>query len=656
MFSKVLIANRGEIAVRVMQACAEMGIRTVAVYSDADARALHVRRADESYGIGPSVAGESYLNVDRMIRAARHSGADAVHPGYGFLAENPDFAQACLGAGLIWVGPSPEAMRLLGDKRAAKRLARETGVPVVPGYDGDAQDLNTLSQQAETLGYPLLIKAASGGGGKGMRIVRTAEALAEAVEGAKREALSAFGDETLLLEKYIEGPRHVEIQVLADTNGDVVHLGERECSVQRRHQKVMEESPSPALTPELREEMGAAAVRLVRAAGYTNAGTVEFILSPEGEPFFMEVNTRLQVEHPVTELVTGFDLVREQLRIAAGMPLSITQDQVWLWGHALECRVYAEDPARGYLPSTGPLLLFEPPSGAGVRNDSGVETGDEVTPFYDPMLAKLVIHAPDRPSCLERARAALRRYTVLGVSTNLSLLAAVFDAPAFRAGDLSTEFLDQLLPELATTSDLPDEAVLAAAGWQLTARTSDQRDPWREGGWRLSGQERVLRYTHEGTELVVSASERRNTFWDMLLGGAHRRVGFERTGNSSLLLREGARTWHANVVETMDSLHIGLGGSAYVLGKARALTADDAGRAPSALGGRESLQAPMPGTVVKVAVREGDEVEAGQTLIVLEAMKMEHAIAAPHAGVVAKLPYSAGDLVTAGAVLAEVRE
>jgi 3-methylcrotonyl-CoA carboxylase alpha subunit len=656
MFSKVLVANRGEIAVRVMQACAEMGIRTVAVYSDADARALHVRRADESYGIGPAAAAESYLNIDRVLRAVRHSGAEAVHPGYGFLAENAEFAQACIDEGVAWVGPSPDAMRLLGDKRAAKQLAREVGVPVVPGYDGDEQDADTLSERARDIGYPLLIKASAGGGGKGMRVVRGPDELQEALEGAKREARSAFGDDTLLLERYVEGPRHVEIQVLADSHGNAVHLGERECSVQRRHQKVIEESPSPALTPELRKQMGTAAIKLARAAGYTNAGTVEFILSPEGEPYFLEVNTRLQVEHPVTELVTGYDLVREQLRIAAGMPLSMTQDQVWLWGHALECRVYAEDPSRGYLPSTGRLLLFEPPYGAGLRNDAGVETGDEVTPYYDPMLAKLIVHATDRPACIQRARAALRRYTVIGVSTNLTLLAAVLDTEAFRAGDLSTDFLDRHPPDVRAPSALPDEALLAAAGWQLTAPAGGC-DPWREGSWRIAGRERTLRYSHNGEELVVSARPARNIFWDMSARGGERRVGLERTGPDSLLIRHGSRAWHARVIETPDALHVSLGGDSFALLKPRGLSVDDvAGRASGARSPRESLQAPMPGTVVKVAVSEGDKVEAGQTLVVIEAMKMEHSIVAPQNGTVLKLPYSAGDPVPAGAVLAEMGE
>lgn len=659
LFSKVLVANRGEIAVRVMQTCREMGIGAVAVYSDADATALHVRMADESYHIGPAPATNSYLDIHKIIEAARLSGAQAIHPGYGFLAENPAFAEACAAAGVVFVGPHAAAMRLLGSKQAAKTLARDAGVPVAPGYDGERQDSETLAEEARRAGFPLLIKASAGGGGKGMRVVRAPEEFAEALDGAKRESLSAFGDDTVLLERYIESPRHIEFQVLADSHGTVIHLGERECSIQRRHQKVIEESPSAALSPELRAQMGAAATTVVRAAGYTNAGTVEFMLAPTGEYYFLEVNTRLQVEHPVTENVTGLDLVREQLRIAAGLPLTVRQEDIQLRGHSIECRVYAEDPRNGFLPSTGRLLLFEPATGAGIRNDSGVETGDEITPYYDPMLAKLITCAPDRASCIERALAALRDYSVLGVTTNLPLLRAVLDSEAFRGGNFTTDFLDQRLPELLSDeSSLPEEVLIAATGWVLTAQGANkQRNPWISDGWRGSGARRTLRLRRGGEEVAVSATRGADDAWSVRAPEGERRIiEFSRAGPALLLLREGARTSRAYIVETPDALDVGVDGNAAKLYKARGLEIDDLGQATSAGHIQNTLQAPMPGAVVKVGAREGDTVEAGQTLVVLEAMKMEHSITAPHAGIVRRMPYSVGDLVQAGAVLAEVEE
>jgi 3-methylcrotonyl-CoA carboxylase alpha subunit len=451
MFAKLLVANRGEIAVRIMQTCGEMGIGTVAVYSEADAGALHVRRANESYPIGPAAAARSYLRGERIIEVARQCHAEAIHPGYGFLSENPEFAAACLAAGLVFVGPPPEAMRRLGSKAAARAVARAAGVPVAPGYDGEDQRTEILCAEAERIGFPLLIKATAGGGGRGMRVVRTSGAFEAALESARREAQAAFGDATVLLERAIPSPRHIEFQVMADTHGNVIHLGERDCSVQRRHQKLIEESPAASLSPALRAEMGAAAVAIMRAAGYVNAGTVEFLCGPAGDYYFLEVNTRLQVEHPVTELVTGLDLVREQIQISAGLPLSLSQEAVQVRGHAMECRVTAEDVAAGFLPSSGTLQAFVPPAGPGIRNDVGVEGGDEVTLFYDSLLAKLIVHAPDRPACIARARLALARYRVLGVQTNLTLLATVLDTESFRSGTFTTDYLDAHLAQLVPT-------------------------------------------------------------------------------------------------------------------------------------------------------------------------------------------------------------
>ncbi len=526
----------------------------------------------------------------------------------------------------------------------------------MPGYDGEDQDSSSLQRQADSLGYPLLIKATAGGGGRGMRVVRSSVGFPEELEGARREARASFGDDSVLLERYIEAPRHVEFQVLADAHGSVVHLGERECSVQRRHQKVIEESPSPALTTELREQMGRSAVAVVRAAGYVNAGTVEFILTPEGEYYFLEVNTRLQVEHPVTELVTGLDLVREQLRIAAGEPLSYSQDEVSLRGHAIECRVYAEDPRNNFLPSTGRLLLFGPPSGVGIRNDSGVETGDEVTPYYDPMLAKLIAHAPDRAACIERSLEALSRYAVLGVATNLPLLGSVLNSTEFREGAVSTGFLDKQLPELLQATTLPEEALIVAAGWQLTEPTSSHRNPWREGTWRASGQERVLAYS-DGTESYrVTANAAGEGAWRLRIGQGERLATFERAGRAGLLVREGTRVWDARVAENGQGFHVSLPGRSYTLDKPRPLSVEALGQAAGGTHVPDALHAPMPGTVVKVSVREGETVEAGQTLLVLEAMKMEHSIQAPHNGTVRRLPFGPGDQVQSGAVLAELEE
>jgi len=655
MFQKLLVANRGEIAVRVLQTCAEMGIRTVAVYSEADAQALHVRRASESYCIGPAPAAESYLCIEKIIAAAHQSSAEAVHPGYGFLAESPRFAEACRAAGLVFVGPPPEAMRLLGNKRAARQLARTVGVPVVPGYDGDDQSDAALVAAARELGFPLLIKATAAAGGRGMRLVRTPDELPEALASARREALAAFGDATVLLERVIAPARHVEVQVLADMHGHVVALGERDCSVQRRHQKVIEESPAPGLSPATREALASAAVALLRAAGYVNAGTVEFLVDPAGTVHFLEVNTRLQVEHPVTELVTGMDLVREQVRIAAGLPLSFTQENVRPRGHAIECRIYAEDPARGFLPCGGRLLLFEPPQGAGIRNDVGVETGDEVSTAYDPLLAKLIVHAPDRAACIARMLGALRAYTVLGVTTNLPLLQAVLDSAAFRNGKLSTDFLEMHPGEPAMRPELLQQAMRAAAGWPLCAGAPAPPEPRRAGPWRLGGQGIVLHYRHCGRQVLLTASKRDGTGWVIRLPtGEERSVAFARVGPATLLLREGAQTWNARVVETADALHVGLDGHAFVLEKAGGLRGEEPARPAAAGVAQDALQAPLPGRVVKVAVREGEAVDAGQLLVVLEAMKMEHTIMAPRRGVVARVRCAPGDHVPAGAALVEL--
>jgi acetyl-CoA carboxylase biotin carboxylase subunit len=444
---KILVANRGEIAVRVMRACRDMGITSVAVFSDCDKTAYHVRMADEAYHIGPSPATESYLVIDRIIETAKRAGADAIHPGYGFLAENAEFAQHCVDAGIIFIGPPPETIRLLGDKLAARNTAREAGLPVIPGAELGEHDKDKVHKIADEIGYPVLVKAAAGGGGKGMRVVSSPEHLDEAIESAGREAASSFGDGRVYLEKFLRRPRHIEFQILCDQYGHCIHLGERECSIQRRHQKVIEESPSPVMTPELRAKMGASAVNMAKKSGYVGAGTVEFLVDEHRSFYFLEVNTRLQVEHPVTEMVTGLDLVKEQILIAEGSKLELSQDDITLSGHAIECRIYAEDPQSGFMPSTGTLKNYRLPAGPGVRVDSGVVIFSEIPVYYDPIIAKLIVWGRDRAEAIRRAQRALQEYRVSGVKTTIGFHRVVLANKRFIAGDLSTKFLEKEYPD-----------------------------------------------------------------------------------------------------------------------------------------------------------------------------------------------------------------
>jgi acetyl-CoA carboxylase biotin carboxylase subunit len=494
MFKKILIANRGEVAVRITNTLQQMGIVAVAVHSEPDRWGLHVRRADEAYALEGETAADTYLRIDRMIGIAKSCGADAIHPGYGFLSENAEFAQACSDAGMVFIGPSPDVIRKMGDKMIAKTTLADAGVPVVPGYwdDGNA-DVATLEREAKGIGYPVLIKAAAGGGGKGMRVARTVEELRSGLDVARRESVNAFGDDRVFLEKYITSPRHIEFQIFGDATGRTVHLFERECSIQRRHQKIIEESPSPALSPELREAMAAAAVRAAKTIGYTGAGTVEFILDESGAFYFLEVNTRLQVEHPVTEMRLQRDLVRLQIEVAAGMPLAFEQTDLHPVGHAIECRIYAEDASRGFLPSVGEIRQFDAPNGANVRLDTGVHAGDEVTVYYDPMLAKLIVWAPSRDEALARMAWALRRFVVTGVTTNIAFLAKVIGHPAFVRGKYDTHFLDAF--DFDDNEEIPDEVLVAAAMLARDKRAAGQGahtavattapSPWHDAGrWR----------------------------------------------------------------------------------------------------------------------------------------------------------------------------
>jgi len=659
MFEKILVANRGEIAVRVLRTARRLGIRTVAVYSEADARALHVERADEAVCIGPAPAAQSYLRGDTIIEVARRSGAEAIHPGYGFLSENAAFAAGCGAAGIAFIGPPVEAIRAMGSKSESKQLMSGAGVPLVPGYHGESQSLATLAAAAAEIGYPVLVKASSGGGGKGMRIVRAPRELTDAVAGAQREARAAFGDATLLIEKYLAHPRHVEIQVFADTHGHCVYLFERDCSIQRRHQKVMEEAPAPELPQETRIRMGEAAVAAARAVGYVGAGTVEF-LHEDGGFYFIEMNTRLQVEHPVTEMITGLDLVEWQLRVAAGEPLPLEQRAIVQRGHAFEARIYAEDPRREFLPAVGRLTHLVPPAeGRHVRVDSGVRAGDEISVHYDPLIAKLVVWDEDRAAALRRLRRALADYEVAGVTTNVEFLGAIAAHPAFAAGEVDTGFIErhraELIPAAAAVAD-EDLALLALAvllrrhaeSRATPSAHADPNSPWRDtSGWRLNADNHhELRLRDGETLREVVLHFRRMGFEVELPGG--RRIGARQAA-----LNDGALTAVLDGVRLRATILVD--GQSLVLlreGRSRRVQLDDPmARAAEQAGGSGRLTAPMPGAIVAVLVKAGEAVERHQPLIVLEAMKMEHTMRAPAAGVVAKLNVRVGEQVSDGTEL-----
>ncbi|MFE7729007.1 acetyl/propionyl/methylcrotonyl-CoA carboxylase subunit alpha [Streptomyces anthocyanicus] len=635
MFDTVLVANRGEIAVRVIRTLRSMGVRSVAVFSDADADARHVREADDAVRIGPAPATESYLSVERLLAAAARTGARAVHPGYGFLAENAGFARACEEAGLVFIGPSADAIALMGDKIRAKETVRAAGVPVVPGSSGSGLTDEQLADAAREIGTPVLLKPSAGGGGKGMRLVRDTAVLADEIAAARREARASFGDDTLLVERWIDRPRHIEIQVLADGHGGVVHLGERECSLQRRHQKVIEEAPSVLLDEATRAAMGEAAVQAARSCGYRGAGTVEFIV-PGGDPsqyYFMEMNTRLQVEHPVTELVTGLDLVEWQLRVAAGEPLGFGQEDVRLTGHAIEARLCAEDPARGFLPSGGTVLRLREPEGDGVRTDSGLSEGTEVGSLYDPMLSKVIAYGPDRETALRRLRAALAGTVTLGVQTNAGFLRRLLAHPAVVAGELDTGLVEREVDGLVAT-DVPEEVYEAAAAVRLEAlrpRGDGWTDPFSvPSGWRMGGEPKAAAFHLRVTDPVEHTPRGTHTV----------------TGDRVTVTLDGVRhTFH----RAADWL--GRDGDAW---QVRDHDPVAASLNRSAHAGADSLTAPMPGTVTVVKVAVGDEVSAGQSLLVVEAMKMEHVISAPHAGTVAELDVAPGTTVAMDQVLAVI--
>jgi len=658
MFKKILIANRGEIACRVAATARKLGIQTVAVYSDADANAKHVLACDEAVHIGPPSPKESYLRGARIIEAALATGAQAVHPGYGFLSENEEFAQACADAGLVFIGPPPSAIKAMGLKAESKQLMEKAGVPLVPGYHGAGQDPAMLKREADRIGYPVLIKASAGGGGKGMRIVTKTDEFDAALASCKREAINSFGDDAVLIERYVTRPRHIEIQVFGDAHGNCIYLFERDCSVQRRHQKVLEEAPAPGMSAARRAEMGAAAVAAAKAVGYVGAGTVEFIAEPTAEGdlrfFFMEMNTRLQVEHPVTEAITGLDLVEWQLRVASGEPLPLKQEELRIHGHAIEARICAENPDSNFLPATGRLDVYRTPEATSferghVRVDAGVREGDAISPYYDSMIAKLIVWGADREQALARLDAALAQTHIVGLHTNVAFLRRVAASKSFANADLDTALIERERAALFNAAPLPIE--VAAAGVVAHAlaaeRVLESADPWsRRDGWRLHG----------------SAARR----FDIEAQGTHHAVALERSAGAQTLVL-GAQRWPLAVSERGAGLHdVTLAGrrwslNVYATGERFSIFAPEGSAvvdefdpiAHSADGAKEAggLTAPMPGKVIAFLAKAGDKVTEGQPLAVMEAMKMEHTIAAPRDGTIAELLYAVGDQVSEGGEL-----
>jgi len=654
MFDQILIANRGEIACRIIRTCRCLSVRSVAVYSDADANSLHVRLADQAIHIGGSRPQESYLAIDRILAAARKTGASAIHPGYGFLAESPSFAEACASEGVVFIGPSAAAIRAMGSKSTAKALMEAAGVPLTPGYHGDNQEPVFLRARAEAIGYPVLIKASAGGGGKGMRRVDRSEGFQAALASCKRESAAAFGDDRVLLERYIVQPRHIEIQVFGDRFGSIVSLFERDCSVQRRHQKVLEEAPSPGMSEERRAAMSNAACDAARAVGYVGAGTVEFIVDQIGNFHFMEMNTRLQVEHPVTEMITGLDLVEWQLRVAAGEPLPLTQDQLAMRGHAIEARIYAEDPANDFLPSTGRLIHVRTPAeSAHARVDTGVEQGDAISSFYDPMIAKLIVWDETRELALRRIDRALAQYQIVGVTTNIEFLQRLVSSPSFVDARLDTSLIERESEWLRPPDPgVPDEVgLLAALALLLRERNREGErsgsSPWQiRDGWRMaSSLQRELVFVRNEVRWPILVEYLTNGY-RMFSHQQWFSVSGESGASGALLAAIDGDRIHANVVEDRGSYHVFFRGNAYGY-----KFADPLAFALKERGEETSLLAPMPGRVVALLVREGDRVERGAPLLMLEAMKMEYTIRAPAAGRVESFLYTAGDQVAEGVQL-----
>ncbi len=648
-FSKILIANRGEIACRVMRTARDMGFSTVAVYSDADADALHVRMADEAVRIGPPPVSDSYLNVQAIVDAARRVGADAVHPGYGFLSENDGFATACEEAGLVFIGPTPAAIRAMGNKAAAKRLMIEAGVPCVPGYQGADQDDAVLAREAQRIGFPIMVKAAAGGGGRGMRLVSRMDDFADAVSTARSEAQNAFGSGELILEKAVVDARHVEVQVFGDSHGHVIHLGERDCSAQRRHQKVIEEAPSPAVSPSLREKMGAAAVAAAKAISYRGAGTVEFLLGADGEFYFLEMNTRLQVEHPVTEEITGLDLVEWQLRVAAGEPLPLRQEDVRLDGHAIEVRLYAESPEKNFLPQSGTVFLWAPAQARGVRVDHGIRSGQEISPFYDPMIAKVIAHGRTREEARRRLVRALDETVLFGLPNNKAFLVALLGHPVFAKGETTTGFIGAHFAagSEAMAEKQPSTRLLALAAALLYERSARQLAPL-VSSWDSTGEfSKPLKLAVGEKETPVSLTARGASSYSVLVGGE--RVDLDVVERDRTSVRYAVQGVQASAAYAFDgaTLHLEAAGEQLTTRE----TSHEIKSAAEREGGAR-LVAPMNGRIVAVLAQAGEPVKKGQRVVVLEAMKMQHEIVAGRDGVLEVVSVKEGDQVATRQVLA----
>jgi len=638
-----------------MRTCRKMGISTVAVYSDADAAMPFVAEADEAVRLGPAPSAESYLRIDKILEAAALTGSDAIHPGYGFLAENAAFAEACADAGVIFIGPTADAIRAMGSKREAKALVSKAGVPVIPGYDGADQDPGVLAKKAVEVGFPVLLKASAGGGGKGMKLVREEAGLSDAIASAAREGQSSFGDGTLLVEKYIDDPRHVEIQILGDSHGNLIHLNERECSIQRRHQKIIEEAPSPALDAALRNKMGEAAVLCGKAIGYQNAGTVEFILAPDRSFYFLEVNTRLQVEHPITECLTGLDLVEEQIRVAQGEELRTTQEAVRFEGAAVEVRLYAEDPSAGFLPQSGKVVDWDLPPVEGLRVDSGVETGSEVGIHYDPMLAKIITSGETRDIALQRMRRALRSLSVQGLKTNQEFLLRVLDHPAFVAAEIDTHFIERHLGDGLTDEsaevDATRAAVVAALAEQQQRNLERELVPNVPSGWRNNYHSpQWVEYSVGERDLRVEYRHLGDDHFSVWLDGEARDLRVVSWDEPYLVFEDGRHRQRARVV--FDGARVFVHSPSFDAALQRKPRFPDKSLAIPAGG----CIAPMPGKVIELRVAEGDTVQAGQVLLIMEAMKMEHTVTAPHDGSVTTVSVAAGDQVDADALLAVVEQ
>jgi 3-methylcrotonyl-CoA carboxylase alpha subunit len=660
MFEKILIANRGEIACRVIRTCRRLAIRTVAVHSTIDAHAMHVAQADEAYEIGGPRPVDSYLRADRIIEVAKACGAQAIHPGYGFLSENEDFARAVEAAGLVFIGPTPEAIEKMGLKDRAKAIMEKAGVPVVPGYHGENQDAKFLRGEAKRVGFPLLIKAVAGGGGKGMRLVTQDGEFDDQLAAARREAKNAFGDEAVLLERFVQGPHHIEFQVFGDTHGNYVHLFERECSIQRRHQKILEETPSPFVDDAMRDAMGKAAVAAARAIAYRGAGTIEFIAGADRKFYFMEMNTRLQVEHPVTEMITGEDLVEWQLRVAAGEALPLKQSEITSGGHAIEVRLCAENPANNFLPETGTIGVLRATHEVDevVRLDTGVREGDEVSVFYDPMIAKLIVWGSDRPEAARRMQEALAETELLGVKTNLAFLERVVAHPAYLAGDTDTAFIERHRADLLpATKEVPLEAVIAAAARafldEMEALAMKPASPWNDmHGWRLNqpASRRMELRAPDGAVTVLTATAHADHAMVDARGKAHRVSVGAREGDRIPVSLDG-ETYLARVARLGDRFSVTTPAGRHELELVDPFHYEPADALPDA-----RLTALMPGRVVKVMANAGDAVKKGQALMILEAMKMEHTIASPRDGVIERVAFAENQLVPADAVLFAFRE